>query len=204
MSILINNEKIKYDSLHKKEIKYGGRTGRAKALKRASDDLHVEFKKAILNSKTLLDVGCGKGFFMEFFHNQYSHLKIVGMDISKEAVRFITKFPTHICSASDMSLFNDRMFDIVIHQDGMEHIPVELEKKAMNEIFRVSNKYIYMTIAIHEIKRDKGKVGNEKVHCNIKKAKCWIEIFHKFKQEKGIKKLLLSHDENWVYVFMEK
>jgi ubiquinone/menaquinone biosynthesis C-methylase UbiE len=201
---LLKKERAKYNKLHKEELKYGGKTGRAKAFKKANDKLHMRIKQALLNSKTLLDIGCGKGFMIDFFKNNYKHIEGTGIDISKEALKHVTKeIITHCCSADKMP-FKDNSFDVVIHQDGMEHILVELEKDVMDEIYRVSNKYIYMTIAIHEIKRDQKKKGNNKVHCNLKSVKEWKRIFIDFVKTKNIKDWLFLADENWIYIYLEK
>lgn len=202
---ILKKERAKYNKLHRDEIKYGGKTGRAKAFKRANDKLHMQTKQAIMHSKTMLDVGCGKGFMMEFFNNHYNHLQISGIDISKEALEHADgdRFNLNCCSITDMP-FPDNHFDMVIHQDGMEHIPSELEDKAMNEIHRVAKKYIYMTIAIHEIKRDKRKKGNNKVHCNLKSVIEWKKIFIDYVGSKKIKRWIFLADANWIYIYMEK
>lgn len=201
--MLIEKEKEKYNELHKREVKYGGKTGRAKAFLRAKDKLHLKVKEGLNNSKTLLDVGCGKGFMLKFFKSRYKHLKITGVDIANEVNEYCKKFDFYCCSANSMP-FDTNSFDIVIHQDGMEHIPIDIEKDVMNEICRVANKYIYMTIAIHEIGRDNGKIGNDKVHCNIKSVKEWKKIFIEFVLKNNIKHWLFDADKNWVYVYMEK
>ena len=64
---------------------------------------------------TLLDVGCGKGFMMQFFKSQYKHLKITGVDITNEVKEYCKKFDFYCCSADCMP-FDDNIFDIVIHQ----------------------------------------------------------------------------------------
>jgi ubiquinone/menaquinone biosynthesis C-methylase UbiE len=183
--------------------KYGGKSGRIKVFKRANDLLHKKVKRALALSKSLLDVGCGKGAFMDYFKRAHG-MHCTGIEIAENVGRPDLNI---IYGSAHEMIFKDKQFDIVVHQDGMEHIPEEIERQVLSELFRVSRNYIYMTIAIHEVKHNDDKtesMGLGKVHCNMKSIADWEEILEDYIISYKVKDFELCYDKNWVYVYIQK
>ena len=203
---IINSEREKYQLLHLENPKYGGRTGCARAFTKNNDVFHQAVKYALKTSKTLLDVGCGKGFFTDYFRNNYPNIEeIVGTDIADCIKEYRKDLNIVICGADDMP-FSDRKFDFVAHMDGMEHIPVEIEYDVFREICRVSKRCVYMTIATHEAPRDKLRIkeGLSPVHINMKNAREWRDWIHISAKRNGFKVIGFEDYKLWVHVFLAR
>lgn len=174
-SELIARETRKYNKLHSENVKYGGRSARGKMFVNNEDQFHKLVKKVFKESKTMLDVGCGKGFFIDFFSARYKNLQITGMDISNEAAK--TRPDLNIVVADGCNMpFDDNQFEVSVHMDGMEHIPAEIETDFLKEVLRVTKNYIYLTIATHAVKHHDEPyeaAGLGAVHINMKKADEW-------------------------------
>jgi len=200
---LLEREQKKYDLLHQ-NIKYGGRTGRAKQFFKNDDAFHKTVRSIMKTSKTMLDVGCGKGFFIDVFSSHFKNLAITGCDISQTAIQGRPDLHLMLCSAHKMP-FKDGQFDIVAHMDGMEHIPAEIELDVMNELSRVAKRYMYMTIATHPVKHHDDKYekqGLGAVHINMKTADEWRHFISKFCIENGFNFIDFQDYKDWVHVLI--
>lgn len=105
--------------------------------------------KDIFHPRNALDVGCGRGTFVGYMRD--IGIKAVGFDFSEWAVKnpyrrcnssWITK-----CDATQKWSYNDRKFDLVVTLDLMEHIYMEDIDSVINEMYRVTDKFIFLQIA---------------------------------------------------------
>lgn len=71
----------------------------------------------------VLDVGCGDGTVAEFLQRNVG-IKVIGMDISKEAVRKAEKLgiEAKVASSENKFPFLDKTFDSVFWGDNIEHL----------------------------------------------------------------------------------
>lgn len=73
----------------------------------------VDLKKG----ETLLELGCGQGYFLEKFTAQTDAANLFGVDLGKELIALATQKNQNIhyavASADDATLFPDRTFDVV-------------------------------------------------------------------------------------------
>ncbi|MDY7010747.1 MAG: class I SAM-dependent methyltransferase [Planctomycetota bacterium] len=90
--------------------------------------------------ESVLDVGCGDGYITDALPE---HLRVVGLDISEEALRHV-KRPTRIGSITGIP-FADGFFDLVMANDIIEHLPDGDYAGALDELSRVSSKYVLIT-----------------------------------------------------------
>lgn len=90
------------------------------------------------NVKTILDVGCGSGALTNYFDN--NRYEITGLDRSKEALKHYKH--NKIEGSVDRLPFADNSFDLVICSDVLEHLPSDILKKTIDELKRVSGKYL--------------------------------------------------------------
>ena len=97
-------------------------------------------------AKTLLDVGCGKGVFVnELINNPSCKFSVVvGLDTSKEALKYVKvdKF----CGTIATLPFKNESFDIVSCLELLEHLPSDDFKKGICELERISRKYLIVTV----------------------------------------------------------
>ena len=103
--------------------------------------------KNIEHGLKILDIGCGDGTIIDFIVKNNSPSKIVGIDISKEAVNITKKkgheaFEMDILSENFESFLNNNEFDCIIITEVLEYI-VDPEKVLM-----ILGKFDYKTIYI--------------------------------------------------------
>lgn len=88
---------------------------------------------------TLLDVGCGNGFFTFYFAKICD---VTGLDFSKQMLA-INPHSKLIYGQAENLPFSDKSFDIVFCSNLLHHL--DKPKKAMQEMKRVSKKYIIIS-----------------------------------------------------------
>ena len=97
-----------------------------------------------INSKTILDLGCGFGWF-EKFSIENNCKEIVGLDVVDTDFELITenlkseKLKLVVGTANKLN-FKDKYFDTVTAWEVIEHIPNGTEKDMLLEIERVLKK----------------------------------------------------------------
>jgi ubiquinone/menaquinone biosynthesis C-methylase UbiE len=204
---LIKREKQKYNSLYSSDEKYGWKSGRPKVFLRGNDEIHTVVKKIFKESNTMLDIGCGRGFFTDALKIEYPNLKISYVDIAaKEIRKYRPDLNIIEASANNLFMFKDNHFDVVTHLDGMEHIPIEIEKAVIKEEIRVSKKYVYHQIATHPVNRDKIWIdkGLGAIHINLKTFEEWKNSFEEYAKEFNFNILNCVDFKLWTHIILEK
>jgi len=118
-------------------------------------------KKAVkdLNISSVLEVGCGFGNNLKSFDN----VEATGVDISDYAIKIAKqRFPNfRFLIGNALKIPLQESFDLVLTSAVLEHIKPDLVKSAMEELFRLSKKYILNIEAYdnteHEINWHRGK-----------------------------------------------
>lgn len=89
-----------------------------------------------LSGQLLLDVGCGRGRWLDFFEHRGA--RVFGIDFSEDAVRACMGrgFDARHASVTDLP-FGDATFDIVTSVTVLLHLPYEMKARAVAEIARV-------------------------------------------------------------------
>lgn len=89
----------------------------------------------------VLDVGCGPGYLVELLKER--GMRVGGIDPSKDAINLSSeKCPV---LHGDISELPDKMCDVAISREVLEHLPVEQVANMVSELFRVARKYVYVT-----------------------------------------------------------
>jgi len=97
------------------------------------------------NVKTILDLGCGDGRITNELIDQYD---VIGIDMSKEALKYVKAKKT-LASVNQVP-FKDHSFDLVLSSEVIEHLPDKILNKAIEEIQRLSSKYILISVPFGE------------------------------------------------------
>ena len=88
----------------------------------------------------ILDIGCGKGFLLFDFLKLIPDAEIFGIDISEYAIKNSmedTKRFLSVGNAKDLSIFDDKEFDLVISINTVHNLELNDCKQAIKEIQRV-------------------------------------------------------------------
>jgi len=110
----------------------------------------LEVKNSIQEDvKTILDVGCGNGFFINSLSGDVScYIKTVGLYLSFEAVRLVSG--NKVQGDVARMPFKEAIFDLITCLEVLEHIPENDFKNAISEIKTASRKYILVTVPNNE------------------------------------------------------
>lgn len=113
------------------------------------DPAYVDRAEIILNnickvkSKNVLEIGCGRGFYLKALHQIDHNLKITGIDLDEkyliEARKTIQNDEVNIQRGdANKLLFKDNSFGGIIASEVLEHVPND--DKVLGEIYRVLKK----------------------------------------------------------------
>jgi len=147
----------------------------------------------------ILDVGCGEGFVLSYLNSIKKIEKASAIDVDPDEVKDAKQnLPfCNVLEASAYTLpFKDKEFDLVICSEVMEHL--EYPEKAINEIQRVSNKYILLSVPNEPIWRILNmarlkywnNLGNTPGHLNNWSSKQFVKVISNYFHIQLIKKPL--------------
>lgn len=154
--------------------------------------------KKLIKNGVLLDIGCGKGFFLEYMNKFYS---VVGTDISKYAVlaskELLDNLPLFVADAMHLC-FKNEMFDIVTAFDIIEH--VRDPEKILKECYHVLKPNGYMVLTTpnmdsigRKLKKDKWFGHRDRTHVSLLYPNEWIKLI----EENGFQVKNIFFDGLW-------
>lgn len=110
-----------------------------------SDKIELIINSIPKDVKTVLDVGCGDGTISNGLSKYFN---VLATDRSFNALKFVE--PNKLNISADYLPIKNNSFDLVFSSEMIEHLPDEIFYKSINEMKRVSSKYIYLTFPNNE------------------------------------------------------
>lgn len=98
---------------------------------------YIKKSKIDLHNKTLLDLGCGRGRWLDFFSKEYNAIP-QGVDLSSDAVEICKNKGLSALECSITNLpFDNESFDYISSVTVLLHLPYDIKKEAISELSRV-------------------------------------------------------------------
>lgn len=94
--------------------------------------------------KSILDVGCGNGSFLNYLSSPGKFHRLTGIDLSDEALKYVRT--EKVKGKSSELPFTDKEFDLVMCLEVLEHLSVEDYELTLNEIMRVGRQFIIISV----------------------------------------------------------
>lgn len=207
---ILEKEIKKYEFVREKFTNYGLSGCRIPWLEKSNNNFGKRFIKALKEYESFLDIGCGTGYMMKYISEKDTNNKVVGIDISKTAINnikaeFKDELTVFEMNAIDLK-FEDNEFNVVLHLDGLEHMPQEIEKKCILEAIRVANTKIFYSICLSESIEDKHMIENglEPLHINLKTQDEWEKVFSGICNETGSNIEIIEFSHGHLNVIINK
>ena len=125
---------------------YGGYRYHPKFWTDVARDLSNEYRLA--TARTVLDVGCAKGFMLRDLQLLHPHLQVVGVDVSRYALNNahpdVSGFLVE--ASADALPFKDASFDLVLSINTIHNLAYDRAAAALSEIGRVSRKDSFVMV----------------------------------------------------------
>lgn len=98
--------------------------------------------------RSLADIGCGNGVFVNHLKKIQPSLKLMAIDRSATALKYVE---TEKLQGSIFSIpLDDASYDCVTCLEVIEHLPVSVFKHSLKELARVSSNYIIISVPFEE------------------------------------------------------
>ena len=157
---------------------YGGFNYNPKFWTEVIKDL-VKFYK-IDKKKTILDIGCAKGFTLVDFKKRIPKLKVRGIDISKYAIKNSHKMVNKFLDVGCCSKlpYKDNSFDLVLAINTIHNLDKRQCSKAIKEINRVSKKNAFIMVDAYKDEKEKTKMYQWNLTAKtVMHVDSWKELF---------------------------
>ncbi len=118
---------------------------KAKLEKKLQDKIDLIKNNIPKEVNTILDVGCGNGVISNGLSTDYF---VTAVDRSINALKYVKL--NKINASAEKLPFRENSFDLVFSSEMIEHLPENIFQHAINEMKRVSKKYVFLTFPNNE------------------------------------------------------
>ncbi|MDW8264753.1 MAG: class I SAM-dependent methyltransferase [Gemmataceae bacterium] len=132
----------------------------------------------------VLDIGCGKGYFLASLLEVEPRMHVCGIDISSYAIEqahpSVRPFVS-LGSADDLSRFADRSFDFVCAMNSIHFLPADRAEVALRELMRVGKPgryFVHVDAYRNEIERER-LLAWAPIIKTVYSVEDWLELFDK-------------------------
>ncbi len=122
--------------------------------------------------KNVIDVGCRWGRALRYWRR--NGVEVCGIEVSETMVQYCKKkeLNCYLASATDLSIFKDKQFDLYMATDVYEHLRTKDLDDAIKEAKRVTKKYLLI--------RPYPRIDKRKLlHLTVWTSQKWEKFFKK-------------------------
>lgn len=102
---------------------------------------HPDILAKLCAGKTVLDVGCGPGYLVKWLRKRGVEAR--GVDPNR------VEFADEACFPGWLHGMIDRVYDVVVCREVLEHLPVREWGTFLSHLFRVARERVYLTTRFH-------------------------------------------------------
>jgi ubiquinone/menaquinone biosynthesis C-methylase UbiE len=106
------------------------------AFKHGREDVFKILFPFIKDAETVLDCGCGQGYFIQFLLGLQPEKNVFGIDLSKDVIH-MSKVKRRIVADASFIPFKEKSFDAVYFITVLQHLEDQLVSKIGSEVNRV-------------------------------------------------------------------
>ena len=132
---------------------------------------------------SLLDYGCGKGFYYENTTDQYGIQNMTLRDFWNINIDLYDP-----CVEENSSIDEDKKYDLIISIDVLEHIPSNDIDWVLKKIFNKANKYVFLNVACYPAVAL--LPNGENAHINVNEPQWWHEKILNIKKSNSFLKII--------------
>ena len=110
--------------------------------RKQAEGRHPKIVKEVFEGLTVLDVGCGPGYFVRMLREV--GMDAGGIDPSPDAVALSNGFADRVVRG-DVAQFPSKMTHVAICREVLEHVPVADIPGMVCDLFRVARRFVYVT-----------------------------------------------------------
>ena len=156
------------------------------------DRIEKTYKLLPKGIKSIADIGCGNGIFVNYIRSRDKKMRIIGIDRSPSALKYV-KTEKVKGDITNIPL-KDREYDLSVALEIIEHLNIKDYEVALKELARISKRYILISVPNSE------NLKNNFVEC----PRCHTQFsrsFHKKSFDKKVmEELFKSHNFKNKYV----
>jgi len=153
-----------------------------KSLNRAGvalERFEIFIKKNNIKIENVIDVGCAWGKTLKYWTKK--NVPITGVDVAKKIVSKNKKkgYECYLASATNLSIFKDKQFDLYMATDVYEHLRPEDLPHAIEEAKRITRRYFL--IRPHPVLDKRGRQDKTKaLHLTVWDLEKWKSFFESY------------------------
>jgi len=157
---------------------YGGFAYNEKYWGRVIPDFEAHFGS--LSGKSILDVGCAKGFMLHDMLRLIPGIEVAGVDVSQYAITNSLPDVSRFLKVADAKNlpFDDQSFDVVISINTIHNLEIEECKQALREISRVCKGQSFITVDAYSDDEERERMMAWNLTAKtILSVESWKELF---------------------------
>jgi protein-L-isoaspartate(D-aspartate) O-methyltransferase len=130
---------------------------------------------------SVLDIGCGKGFFLEAVKMEAPEVDVLGVDISDYALAAAApelRPNLRRASAAELDFIEDGRFDLVVAMNSLHNLELPELLTSLRHIQRISRRHAYICVESYRTEEEKWNLLRWQLTCEcFFTPREWLHVF---------------------------